>query len=324
MKYPMMANYLLFHKIEDGEYIVEDVYSDEKFIASGDILAFAKQLDGKTDPMEIAQQMGFTHSQALHMLHDLDDFQLLRHSRVLEKSRGNWMYSVWFTHSSSALLRFLAFCQHIFVAVFFLPVFLVGIYIFSQRHVQLNDQYYFLGFFAGMLIGMALHEIAHTCAAYGFGGYVFEIGIGVMNFMPSAYTLLYLDNIKSRVKHLAVYAAGIETNFFLAGIFLLLSAYIDNLNLLFFAAAISNIGLGVINLMSLNGTDGVQMLEILLDAEDIMEYAKKILHNPKMRRCVWHKGWYGKFVVILCYLLRIERIAFYALWIGTIVWEIWL
>lgn len=324
MKYPMLANYLLFQKTEDGEYIVEDILNDEKLIISGDMLAFAKQLDGKTDPMKIAQKMGCTRSQVLNMLQDLDAFQLLRYSRVLEKSFGNWLYTVWIMHKNSVVLRFLAFCLHILVVLSFLPVFIAGLYVFSEQSALLNDRYLFLGLFAGTLFGALLHEIAHACAAYGLGGYIFEIGLGILHFIPAGYTLLYVENIKSRLRRFAVYAAGIEINFLLAGIFLLLASYIENLNNFFFNAAIANIWFGALNLICFENTDGTRMLEIILGADDLLSDVKKIIHTPTLRRRVWNKGMYGKFAVTLCYLIYVVRIALFIFLIGINIWGVML
>ncbi len=79
MKYPMISNYLLFSEKNDDTCLVYNSLSEEYFEIPYETYIFAKQLDGKTDPMDIAEKMncGYSHSDVKEIIKEIIHTQTL-------------------------------------------------------------------------------------------------------------------------------------------------------------------------------------------------------------------------------------------------------
>ena len=115
-----------------------------------------------------------------------------------------------------------------------------------------------------------------ACLAYG--GYFFEAGIMAGKAAGAgAYVMIDFRKIKSRLKKTQIMVAGVEMNFLLAGILLVLSSVCPILSGFLYMAAFINITLGAINLAGVNGFDGCSAMLQLLGFEDEMEQIWNVL-----------------------------------------------
>ena len=313
MKYPMLANYLLFYKKNDDTYLVFDTLSEEYFEIPYEAYIFAKQLDGKTNPMDVAEKIncGYSHSDVKEILKYLDNMGCIRQSRFLFKQSDDWMYSVKILKHHSDFIGKLFYFLNAFLVISWLPVLIVGFCLLPFAYEKFsfeNSSIIIFGFLFGFIIGCVFHEFSHAFACIGFGGNVFEFGIGANNYIPYLYTLIFYDNIKSRTKQNLISFAGIEMNLFLSGVFMILSSEIQELNVLFFAVSYANFITGILNLILIDGSDGMHILENLFDTYNLSEKADKTVHSKKTKRLLKNKGVAGKFTIVLYYFIYFSKI----------------
>ena len=136
--------------------------------------------------------------------------------------------------------------------------------------------------------------------------------MGVMlmyRILPGAYVLLDVSTVKKRLQRIQINAAGVEMNFLLCGIFLVLGVVNPLLGGMFLNAAICNAFLGALNLTFIKGLDGAAILSNLLGVDDIIDRARRIVFNREARKRVIRKGSSGYATVAVCYMLFALQIA---------------
>ena len=77
MKYPFFSNWIAYKRIPDQDaYYVKDFVLDTESIITSEIMAFAKKLDGKTDPYSIRDKRSLSETRKL--IDELDYMGVLR------------------------------------------------------------------------------------------------------------------------------------------------------------------------------------------------------------------------------------------------------
>ena len=269
MKYPMATNYLTFKRKSKYLYEVYNALTEERFTIGCILYDFLSSLDGKTNPYV---QHPFLSCQEIDdAMHFFKGNGLIRTNRILHRTAGTIYLSTWLfpKHSSNFIQSFSKIYNGILL-YFWLPIFLIGLYfscnsiINSISHTDHLSAYWIIGTILGLVLATVVHEGSHALAAKAYGAYVFECGIIISCFCPGAYVLIDSNNIDSIYKRIQILLAGIESNFLISGIILILSHFFPSLAPIFVSAAIVNIFLAVTNLLFFKGSDGASIMNCLL------------------------------------------------------------
>lgn len=324
MKYPMLANYLMFYKNKDGTYRVRDALSDEEYIVEKHVYRFMRALDGKTDPHSIKTPL--PKDSVDEIMNWLFQNDLLRTSRILFKEGGTVLCSFIFTKNKTSHRVIACFLNWLLLIAWPL-IFIIGTYVFFCNFAKFDtDTLYrsmWIGSIVGFFVGVILHEIGHLIAGMAYGASVFEIG-GSINYyvFPGAYVLMDTDRVKKTLRRVQINAAGVEMNFLLAGVSFLVSTMLFSLAGFFFGMAIINIICGFINLLLVDRLDGGNIIADLLGNDNVFDKAKEIMRNRKKRMALFQRGLTGKVAVIVCGILNIFKISLPLLSLTNIMWFI--
>ena len=160
-----------------------------------------------------------------------------------------------------------------FLALSWVPILVCGsvLGVKAWNNYDVFGDTYMIGLLFGLLIGLSLHEAGHAIAAKAYGAPVYEFGIRI-SLIPTAYTLMKETAVKNRLKRTHIYAAGVETNFLLAGLFFAAAYFIPGYGIrtFFFYAGLENILLGVANFCFFLPLDGFKMITTLLGADEMV------------------------------------------------------
>ena len=271
-RYPEKSNWISCEKDETtGNYWIENhILDTPEFEMTPEEMKFLNRLDGKADPIEILlKEYGFSTREAEEYLEYLDDQEVLRKGRGLRLGRFSFGYTV-VKIKDSTKYRALAAGLYFLMAIGFFPMIYMGIQCFWKilqydHIVGLDDSmvYMWIGLFGGVFVGVFLHEIGHAVAGIAFGARALEFGVGIRVF-PMAYTMLDDSKLSSFSKRTLIMLAGPTVNLFIVGISLYCNLQTERFASLFAMCAFVNLQLFLINLLPVQGYDGMQALELLI------------------------------------------------------------
>lgn len=300
----MLNNWLVFSRKNQCEYDVHDCLYDEDFTMGVTIAAFARKLNGHRNPYSI--NMGLTRAEINHMLKQLREHDLLRYGRSLDAGSGAH-YTLWFIKRNPLLME-VARLWNCLLMLSWLPVFIFGVLFFIRDLPIINTECMWLGNILGIVFGALLHELGHAFAGLTYGARVFEIGIMINALLPGAYVLMDSQSVKSKMKRIQIYAAGVESNALFAGVCLLIACAIPYAGAFLFNAAIGNIILSLVNITFGGGLDGASILSELLGIENLVEDTKKVVLNRRIRRKLRSKGMPGYALIAVSVVVQILQI----------------
>ncbi len=302
MKYPMLNNCLMFKRINAREIEAKDWLNDNTYMISNDLARYARRLDGKRNPYHIDPSL--SKGDVDYIMGVLEENELLRHKNILMKDFGTIFYTLWLPKRSKKLCT-IAVIYTLLLKVFWLPVFCIGVWIYSNGFAMGGGDYYLAGSLGGALAGLFAHELAHMFSGITYGARIFEMGIMVQNFIPGAYVLLSIDEIKSKKDRVDILAAGIQTNILFAGICLILARIFPSVGLPFVCSAISNTLLALINLIFINGLDGASIISEFLGIQNITDIPQTVLLSKKKRRRLLAKGPSGYAIIMVSIIFQL-------------------
>ncbi len=310
MKYPMCADWLIFHRVDEDMVVVENYLEDNKICREKalpvSLVNFLRKLDGKTDPYTIVPQ--WDHLTVSGILRFFDDNDLIRYSNFVEKSLFSLVYTIHVFHPTGDS-RVVAYFLNALLIISFLPVLITGALLYASKG-DLNDEFWMAGVIIGLIIGLICHEAGHAIAGLAYGARLFEAGVLLrLLVMPGAYVMLDDGPVKKKLRKVQIYAAGVEMNLLLTGISLILSVVFDKLSGLFWGAAMVNLLLGLLNALIVNPLDGSQIINVLLGKKDLVAFSREIVLHGKTRKKIWNKGLSGKAVTIAAYVITTVQIA---------------
>ena len=306
MGYPVLADWIRFKRISEDKYLIVDLLNDETIETDAATVRFASQLDGKRSPYEIGRQMQGIDVGLL--LDELETERVIRDKRFLFKHFLYLLVTVWRPRVTTGL-RLFAFFVNGVLLVSWLPLLLFSVYYAVNNLYDLSSDYIVLGTVVGLAVGIAMHELGHMFACLAYGGRVFEVGIMLQFLLPGAYVLLNSSAVKKRMRRIQISAAGVEMNFVLTAVFLLLTVSFADLSGFFLGAAIQNAFLGFINLTFINGFDGMAIMSELLGTDELIDKAKSVIKNKRKRNSLLNDGVSGQATVAVCYALKVIQVA---------------
>lgn len=314
LKRLVVAEWIEFKQISEDEYLVVDLLEDaeeaedaEENTVSAEIFQFAKKLDGKTSPYKIDPEK--PKGVVDLYLAILESYGVLRDKRYLSKEKGDIHLTVLKTKTTTTS-RMVALALNTLLMISFLPVFLLSInkYLMTADSIVLTPNV--AGMYLSLIVGTTVHEIAHYLACIGYGGSAFEIGVFLQYVIPGAYVLINPQIIKKRLRRVQVFAAGIEADLLLTGIYIFIACRFDFLNSFFMSAALVNIVNMFLNLAFFKGVDGTAVIGDLLGAEEIYSQSRVATSKYKWKKYLKNMGIHGKAVLFVSYLFRVIQIFF--------------
>lgn len=273
-RYPMVKPWLEYHRVSDGEYEIEnEIVSgeiDEEPLRLPDYFVdFMQKLDGNTNPYKIDPSIDKRTVRAY--LRFLSKKGYLRDG-FRNRDVGRLAFSVVRFDGKPKYSKTAVFLN-LFLSLSWIPILVCGIVLSVKvwNNYDVFGDAYMIGLLFGLLIGLSLHEAGHAIAAKAYQAPVYEIGIRI-SLIPAAYTLMKETAVKNRLKRTHIYAAGVETNFLLAGLFFAAAYFIPGYGIrtFFFYAGLENILLGVANFCFFLPLDGFKMITTLLGADDMV------------------------------------------------------
>lgn len=305
-KYPRISNTLIFKKISDEEIKVVEFLTEEEYFFNTDVARFIRKLDGYTNPYRIHTNL--SKEEIWQILCFLEENELLRYSKMLRVSFGNFYRALWMPKVSNAFRNVAKVCN-LFLSLIWLPVITIGVFIFAKNIAYVGFEGIWWGLLIGTIIGIPLHELGHLFAGVAYRARIFELGVMLMHcVIPGAYVMMDTSPIKKQQQKIQLNAAGIEMNFLLAGCFLILGTCFGFLGGMLMMAAIVNILLGILNLTFIEGLDGTAILSNLFGMENIVEYAKSLIFNKRKRKKITSQGVHGCAFVMICYVIATLQI----------------
>ncbi len=273
-RYPMVKPWLEYHRVSDDEYEIENEIvpgeiDEEPTRLPDSFVEFMQKLDGRTNPYKIDPSID--KRTVKEYLRFLSIKGYLR-SGVRNRDVGRFAFSVVKFDGKPKKSK-TAVLLNSFLTLSWIPILVCGIVfgVKAWNNYDVFDDTYMIGLLFGLLIGLSLHEAGRAIAAKAYQAPVYEIGIRI-NLIPTAYTLMKETAVKNRLKRTHIYAAGVETNFLLAGLFFVAAYIIPGYGIctFFFYAGLENILLGVANCCFFLPLDGFKMITTLLGADDMV------------------------------------------------------
>ena len=279
MKYPRKSPYLIYVETENGHCKVEDILHDDVWMLDHKEMAILSCLDGRHNPYEFLPE--YSKDDIQKTLKELEDSYLLAPKKKIHfEGLGSYSIPLMYCYPGKAITCF-AKIYNFLLMTLFLPVFVLGLFVSKSNIIDVAPQSIgevVVAILISGFVGIGLHELSHAFSSLAYGGNLFEIGIGTSFFLPIGYVLIYYENVKNTLKRVQIDAAGVEMNLLLCGSFMLLKPILIRSYIIDFFA-LANLLIAVLNILPLNGHDGLNILAILFKKDNLLEYAKSFIEN---------------------------------------------
>jgi len=306
-EYPKVSNCLVYKKHNEEFVEITDYLTDEVYYLEKEAAEYIKKLDGKTNPYHIETTL--SENEIDDLVEELYECGLLKDSNKTVCGGGTVMRAIWEPKWTSTL-KLVAYIFNSLLMLLWLPVLIAGIVVFRNNVDIIGSEMAWMGIVIGLAAGIILHEFGHAFAGASYGAKVFEMGLMTMWYVvPGAYVILDEKNVRKRMKRVQIYAAGVEVNLLLTGIFLILCAIFEDYGGMFLNAAIQNAFLAALNLTLIQGFDGMSIMSELLGTEDASTIAADVIFNSEKKKSLKKHGIAGSTTIAACYMLCAFRIA---------------
>ena len=255
MKYPKQNPYLkITYNKNTGEYIIHNYLEDEGIKTySKSFVDVLTMLDGKTDP---------------YTLHDKDlikeYLKLYLENGLLAKKTNPFLIlkTLYKPKRITTTIEIISRYLNSIILILWAPLLILGLYVYFNNSFNYDIDITLIDSIMSMVISILIHEIAHSVAGVSYKASFYELGIGLLFFIiPFGYAVID-DSMIDKWKRTQILLSGIESNFILFGLAILLFSII-RLNI-FAVLALHNITLAVLNLCIIKGSDGYKALLTLL------------------------------------------------------------
>ena len=308
MKYPFVSNAIKVVSKTDNEYKLYHCLTEIELVMDKDDYDFMMKLDGVTDPYSLSEDEEYVTD----FLAYLESERIIRDGRVLTDSFLA-LVALWWPKEENWLKKNAPMLNRLLICMSPLCFFL-GIYIAVFTAGSDTSFLIWKGIALGLILGVFFHEIGHGIAALAYGGKVFEFGVGIRYCFPMAYTLMDTTRIHSRAKRAQILLAGVEMNFLLAGILLMLTRIHSSFILQM--AAFFNVVLAIYNLSGSVMVDGFGIIMELLGVKVIGEVKlKSLLSLPKVSLKGIHKWAFYLSMIIVFFVHLLSIYTFISPWL---------
>lgn len=318
-RHPEIVRTLTYKRLDADRVEVKENFSDNLYEVSVHSARLMQKLDGKTDPYTIPTPMEREEVEELLLF--------LKEHDLLQRRRLRLVFPLYVLlplvqMKRIKLVRLLACLSNWILMLTWIPMLLAGIvcYDFWQYDMEFNGLGW--GLALGYASGLVLHELGHAFACYSYKARVYEMGVGLMLLLcPIFYVMLKADDARKRMQRIQIYAAGIETNFWLCGLYLICATVLfPAWGGLFLEAAMVNALLGGTNLLCMVGLDGGKILSELLGDSYLFWSSIVVMFGVEERKKIARKGITGYAIIAMYFLLGLMQIGWVAILLSTI-WE---
>lgn len=226
MKYPILEPSLSYERINALGWIVTDNISGNEQIVSTEELKFMQELDGYSDPYEIAP-VEWSDKDISCFLNFLKENHFVK-SRI--RKVGFLQFAIPVVQIKATLkLRGICLILNCLLLVSFLPIFVVGCVLFS-KNIDLLYTYYsysvlIFGLLLGVIFGIVTHETGHAICGLSYGkSKVYEAGL-IAGLFFGAYVEINSEKVKERIRRIQITAGGVEMNLLLSGVSFIFSTF---------------------------------------------------------------------------------------------------
>ena len=225
------------------------------------------------------------------LLAALEDNELITTSRLVRKGVFHQLTLILLGEPANRL-RPLCRVVNGLLPVLSLLVLAAGIVLRIRAPFEIDDYYSVPLYYAAIFLSVSLHEFGHFAAALSYKFRPKDAGLLLLlGFFPiGAYVSCHGKSRKNYRQSLQLYLAGVEMNFLLAGVCLMVSTMVYPMSLMLLSLALVNVVLGVSNLLPISGLDGEGALSALLHMDSVGQAAKRCLSSRKERRKLLRSG----------------------------------
>ena len=303
-KYPVMANWVETKKIEHDTYYVRNGVTDIIYELDSMAYGFLRNLNGDTNPLELGEKYDIDTDEILKIF--IENLLVRTEGKKVPSKKGIYMRTIYIPQKKRNRSMFLAL-YNLVLMLCWCPILYLGIYWIQTEGIKWNSDFALAGGIIGMMLGILLHEFSHAAACLHYKGGFYEFGVVCQYVYPGAYVIVDKSTIKSRLKRVQVDAAGVESNFVLAGLCWILNGYYESISGCLFMAGLINILLGIINLSFIDGFDGHSvMLEIL--GFDGKQELKRIVKNALKKSAGKELSMNQKVIIVTVVILMIYQV----------------
>lgn len=302
-KYPMMANWLMVKRPQNGVYQIKNILTEEWLALSEDTFCFLKNLDGNTNPKLLGEKYGVDYQQ---LLDEFEEYQLIRKGRKIDGGVGKRFFTL-FIPGKKRSNHLIPKLINAFLMIGWCPILILGCYSLFNSYAELCWGNVLLSSLFALVLGISFHELSHALSCLSYGGSLYEVGVVFQLFYSGAYVLIDYSRIRSRLKRIQIMAAGAEANLMLGGISLFLASMEWKWNGSFLVIAINNILLAIYNMTFASGLDGNTVLKEILgftDSKcDVLEiFLECLWGRNRQRYSVYNRGVMATTcLIIACY-----------------------
>ncbi len=313
--YPIMANWLIAKKREDGMYSVRNALVNEVHYMDSDTYHFLRNLNGRRDPLIVAKKFNVD---AEVLMEYFVENALVRAGRSIVKTFSFLMFTLYIPkHQKSRSI--LPKLYGLILYLSWLPILIYGVYRAFYTTYAFDISNMMWGWFIGLVIGAVLHEMSHAILSLATEeAYFFEAGVLCERFMPGAYVLVDKSEIKSKAKRISIDAAGVVANLFLTGLFLVLCTMQESISGFCLGAALINIILVGLNMTMLKGLDGRAVVDEIIGMPQGGRGVKKVLLKCINTRDSGPLSCNQKVAMIACLIMVVYQILLPLLYINGI------
>ena len=312
MKYPKLVSWMKVRRTSEGEYVLVDMVEDKEYELSKEEAYIAVNLNGKTDPSTLKIPSG--NVKRNEFIDALISNKHAKKHRWMSLGLSQKILTLWEPKVSEGLV-ILSELMNSLLLISWLPLLIAGICFFVRNDPDFyTDEVWVgiaLGTALGLFLGMAVHEAGHMFACLSYGGNMYEAGLLLCYFiLPGAYVIIDDKPVRSRLKKLQIYAAGVEMNFALAGFALIVSAYTEGVvSLIVLGITSTNIILGCMNFIMVGSMDGMRMFSALFGSDNVLVNAIDVITSRRRRQKLKKSGVSGTATVLMCGIICATQIA---------------
>ncbi|MBQ0064650.1 MAG: hypothetical protein KBT48_02720 [Firmicutes bacterium] len=270
MKYPFVNNCLEFTKRDADHYIVYNGVTRKKQLISKEFADFIRQFDGYTFPARIFAKAGTRNKKEVARAMDkLIETDWLRDTNYRVEAFPFFMITAWIP-KAKGWIQTLSKSLSLLISMIWIPTFFIGFILwkFKPFTYKENPWIILLGLILGYGVGAILHELGHVITAFANKKKVYEVGFGMLGFIPIMYTLIDTKSITAR-KELRIISGGVKMNLIFAGVLLMLASVQTIFSSLLEVAALANIIYAIMNTTFAYGLDGMKSIQYLMFDRDV-------------------------------------------------------
>lgn len=314
MKYPKLEPSLSYERINALGWIVTDNISGNEQIVSSEEMMFMQELDGYSDPYEIAPAE-WSDKDIKIFLNFLKENHFIK-GKI--RKVGFLQFAIPVIKIKATLkLRGICLILNCLLLASFIPIFVVGCVLLSKS-IDFFFTYYsysvlIFGLSFGVIFGIVVHETGHAICGLSYGkSKVYEAGL-IVGLFFGAYVEINCEKVKERRRRIQIIAGGIEMNLLLSGVSFIFFYFFPMLSTFFAGIGIANIFLAAINLILIVSLDGSGIFDELLGTESLFLSNFDWMLSREIRDEILSKGITGYVKIIACIISALFQIAYPAL-----------